>query len=248
MAIKARRALASQVRQRLRILINTGIYPPGSRLPNEEVLAETLGVSRTTLREALQGLTEEGLIVRRHGYGTFVNQRLQQVKSSLDHNFGISELIRATGHTPGMRDVVIQTLPAQPSVATRLSLAPQDEVFVIERVYLADQRPVVFSIEFLPATLLQMASYELTDLYSNSLYEFLARQLGLPIHHGIAQLRPLLAEAWLAQKLDLAPGTPVLYVEQVDYSLEQHPMLFSQEYHVADVFEFVIYRRGPGEG
>nr|BBH92892.1 transcriptional regulator [Thermogemmatispora argillosa] len=248
MALKARRALASQVRQRLRILISTGIYPPGSRLPNEEELSATLGVSRTTLREALQGLAEEGLILRRHGHGTFVNQRPPQVKSSLDRNFGIGELIRATGRTPGMRDVVIQTQPAQPYVAARLSLNPQDEVFVIERVRLADQRPVIFTIEFLPATLLQAASYELTDLYIiESLYEFLAQRLGLTIHHGIAHLRPLLAEAWLAQKLGLSPGAPLLYIEQVDYNLEQRPVLFSQEYHVSDAFEFVIYRRGPGE-
>jgi GntR family transcriptional regulator len=245
--LRGRRALASQVRQRLRILISTGLYPPGSRLPNEEELSETLGVSRTTLREALQALAEEGLILRRHGQGTFVNRHPQQVQGSLDRNLDISELIRASGHLPGTRDVVIQTMPASPHVATQLSLAPADEVLAIERVRLADQRPVVFSIDFLPMALVQTVNYELTDLYSDSLYDFLIQRLGLTIHHGLAQLRPVLAEVWLAQKLGLSPGVPLLYIEQVDYTLEQRPVLFSQGYHVPDAFEFVLYRRGPGE-
>ncbi|MBX5452260.1 MAG: GntR family transcriptional regulator, partial [Thermogemmatispora sp.] len=217
--LRGRRALASQVRQRLRILISTGLYPPGSRLPNEEELSETLGVSRTTLREALQALAEEGLILRRHGQGTFVNRHPQQVQGSLDRNLDISELIRASGHLPGTRDVVIQTMPASPHVATQLSLAPADEVLAIERVRLADQRPVVFSIDFLPMALVQTVNYELTDLYSDSLYDFLIQRLGLTIHHGLAQLRPVLAEVWLAQKLGLSPGVPLLYIEQVDYTL-----------------------------
>ncbi|WP_376795915.1 GntR family transcriptional regulator [Thermogemmatispora sp.] len=247
MALKARRALASQVRQRLRILISTGIYPPGSRLPNEGELAEALGVSRTTLREALQGLAEEGLILRRHGHGTFVNQYPQQLTTSFDRNFSIGDLIRAGGHRSTTRDIVIQTRPAQSYVATRLSLLPEDEVLVIERVFLADQRPVAFSVDCLPAILLAEANYELTDLYGDSLHAFLAQRLGLTVHHGIAQLRPLLAESWLAQKLDLSSGTPLLYLEQVDYTLEQRPVLFSQAYHVADALEFIVYRRGPGE-
>jgi GntR family transcriptional regulator len=245
--LRGRRALASQVRQRLRILISTGLYPPGSRLPNEEELSETLGVSRTTLREALQALAEEGLILRRHGQGTFVNRHPQQVQGSLDRNLDISELIRASGHLPGTRDIVIQTMPASTHVATQLSLAPADEVLAIERVRLADQRPVVFSIDFLPTALVQTVNYELTDLYSGSLYDFLVQRLGLTIHHGLAQLRPVLAEVWLAQKLGLSPGVPLLYIEQVDYTQEQRPVLFSQGYHVPDAFEFVLYRRGPGE-
>ncbi|WP_052890081.1 GntR family transcriptional regulator [Thermogemmatispora carboxidivorans] len=247
MVLKGRRALANQVRQRLRVLISTGIYPPGSRLPNEEELSETLGVSRTTLREALQGLAQEGLILRWHGHGTFVNQHPQQVKSGLDRNLDISELIRASGHLPGTRDVVIQTMPASPQVARQLSLAPSDEVLAIERVRLADQRPVVFSIDFLPTALVQTATYELTDLYSDSLYDFLVQHLGLAIHHGLARLRPLQAESWLAQKLGLASGALLLYMEQVDYTLEQRPVLFSQRYHVPDAFEFTLYRRGPSE-
>ncbi len=246
MALKTRRALANQVRQRLRLLISNGTYPPGARLPNEEELSESLGVSRTTLREALQGLAEEGLILRRHGHGTFVNQRPLQLKNSLDLNFGVTDLIRATGHTPGTRDVVVHTQPARQYVASRLGIAPEDEVLSIERVRLADSRPVIFSIDILPMALLETLTYEVTELYTGSLYQFLAQRAGLTIHHGIAQIQPLVAEAWLARKLDLSPGALLLYLEQVDYTPDQKPVLFSQEYHVPNAFEFTIYRRGPG--
>jgi DNA-binding GntR family transcriptional regulator len=246
MTLRTRRALAEQVRLKLRQLLDEGAYPPGSRLPNEEDLSEQLGVSRTTLREALQSLEQEGLIFRRHGHGTFVNQRPLQLKNSLDRNFGVTDLIRETGHVPGTRGLLIGKKTADAQTAESLDLPPQAEVLHIERVRLADNRPVIFSIDLLPLSLLGNVSEAINELQTGSLYQFVNQHLGLVIHHGLAQLKPLTAESWLARKLELPPGSVVLYLEQVDYTLDQRPVLLSQEYHVPNAFEFSIYRRGPG--
>src|SRR5688572_22448027 len=87
--------------QELREAILTGAYEPGAQLPTEADLGEMLGVSRTVIREALRTLEEDGLINRRHGVGTFVRNRLLQ--KNLNFNFGVTEMIKTAGLTPGTK-------------------------------------------------------------------------------------------------------------------------------------------------
>src|SRR5512135_3030286 len=78
--------------------IRANKFPPGSQLPAEMELMQMLGVSRTTLREALRTLEEQGRITRRRGLGTFVSER--SIVKDLSINFGITEMIRQAGFTP----------------------------------------------------------------------------------------------------------------------------------------------------
>ena len=85
----SRPLLTDVVRDGLRRAIFAGEYPPGSKLPNEDLLASRFAVSRTTIREAVRGLAEEGYLVRRQGSGTFVTAR-PLLRNSLDTNFSSS--------------------------------------------------------------------------------------------------------------------------------------------------------------
>ena len=125
--------------------IGLGSYRPGARLPSEAELAEQLAVSRPTLREALRLLEERGLIYRRHGRGTFVRER--PIQKELNRNFGITSMIRAAGYTPSAREGRVEMAQASAEIAEHLGLAVGDPVWRIQRVRLADQRPVVFSTD-----------------------------------------------------------------------------------------------------
>ena len=96
------RRLSFSVRDELAGRITSGAIPPGSRLPAEPQLAEDLGVSRATLREALRSLEEDGFVTRRRGAGTFATHR-PRLRNNLDVNFGVTEAIRASGMEPGDR-------------------------------------------------------------------------------------------------------------------------------------------------
>ncbi len=79
-----------------------------------------------------------------------------------------------------------------------------------------------------------------------SIYETLERDLGIVIHHGVADFSPVRASRLVASKLRVPRTTLLLYLRQVDFDGEGRPVLSSHEHHLADAFEFTVVRRGPG--
>src|SRR4030067_1022590 len=122
--------------------IKQGKFPAGSQLPSEMELLQMLGVSRTTLREALRILQEQRLIRKRRGLGTFVMERA--IVKDLSQNFGITEMISQAGYTPGTRDFNIRLEKPSNAVSEKLGIPDSFMTVVIERVRTANQTPVVW--------------------------------------------------------------------------------------------------------
>ncbi len=243
----AQRPLPEQVREELRARISDGRFPAGSQLPPEVDLARSLGVSRTSLREAVFQLEQDGVVLRRHGYGTFV-RGTHLLHSRLNMNLSPTELIRAHGMRPATEVVGLGRSKASDHEADRLGLDPGSATIVLERVRTADGRPVVFTRDVLPAALFEAASVDPEELLHNdrSLYRFIVDRLGRSIVDGIARIRPEAASPALAAALKVRAGTPLLMFEQIDSDASADRLLLSWDHFVADAFEFVIHRRGPG--
>ena len=225
--------------------IEGGAYRAGSRLPSEAELAEQLSVSRPTLRESLRLLEERGMIHRRHGRGTFVREG--RIQKELNRNFGITSMILAAGYKPGAKDASIVSIQADVELADRLGLKPEEHVWHIERVRLADERPVVFSIDSIPEHL--VAREDLDQVLSDgdqSLYSLLHRVSGVVVSRGEAELIPCKATPELRALLDVRSGTPLLCMRQVDFDQHGRAVVYSVEYHVADWVRFSVERLGPG--
>ncbi len=249
--IEYRRTLPSLVTSKIRALIQSGDCPPGAQLPNEMELAKAMGVSRTTLRAALNALEQEGLIIRRRGVGTFVAER-PLLKNNLEVNSGVTDLIESMGLKAGCEDLKIRIAPADVRVAEQLELAPNSSIVILERVRTANGKPVVFSTDFFSSKLLEQGPRiinleELRDLLAIelSLYRVFEKHLGLLVDHGVAKIKPIKAGRALANKLRIPANSVLLYIEQVDFDTNQRPILLSEEYHVAEVCTFSIYRRRP---
>ena len=224
--------------------ITTGAYAPGAQLPNEAQLASNLGVSRATLRDALRQLQDRGLIIRRHGRGTFVAKR--PIHKDLNRNFGITAMIRSGGYRPGTRGLELRTEAADRDLAQSLGLVPGDPVTVMERVRLADDRPVVWSRDAVPRRLLDLDDAEAMSGDDASLYGLLHKLHQVTVYRGVAELSPKSATASLADRLQVRRGAPLLYIKQVDYDGSGTPVLCSVEYHVSDWISFTLERVGPG--
>ncbi len=235
--------LTDATSEALQRAIVDGIFAPGSQLPPELELIRMLGVSRTTLREALQRLEEQGLIVRRRGLGTYVREK--SIVKDLNTNFGISEMITAAGMKPGTRTAEVRQEKAAAEVAAALAVAEGAPVVVVERVRTADERPVVLSLDILPAALLGDRALDSIHLESQSLYKYLGDELQTRVVRGVARLGPVASTADMADKLDVRRGTPLLRIAQTDYDVADRPILHSIEYHLPDAFVFVINRKGP---
>jgi len=242
----ARHSVAVQVREDLRSRILDGRLAGGSQLPPEVELARTMGVSRTSLREAVMQLEQDGLLIRRHGHGTFVRTS-HHLQSSLNVNLSATELIRAHGMEPGTVDLQLHHHAATEYEAERLALATGDPVIVLERVRTADGRPVVFTRDVFPASLFAASGVDPEELRQEglSVYRFIAERLGLSVVDGTAWIRPDVASPSLSAQLDIGVGDLILVIEQVDRDAAERRLLLTWEHYSADSFQFVIQRRGP---
>jgi GntR family transcriptional regulator len=219
--------------------------PAGSQLPPEPELAAELGVSRSTLREALRSLEDEGVVRRTRGAGTFVAER-PRMANNLDANFGVTDAIRAAGMEAGTENMAVRIEAASADEAERLELQPGEDVVVVDRTRTADGRPVVLSRDIFPLRLSHRDESIVERLDAVSIYEALERDLGIVVHHGFATFQPTHADGHIASRLRVPRGTLLLYIRQVDYDASGRPVLSSHEHHLAEAFEFSVVRRGPG--
>jgi GntR family transcriptional regulator len=224
--------------------ISAGAYSAGTQLPAEAQLATNLGVSRATLREALRQLQDRGLIIRRHGRGTFVAKR--PIRKDLNRNFGITAMIRSGGYRPGVRGLEVREEAADRELAQSLGLTLGDQVTIVERVRLADDRPVVWSRDAIRRELFGVADSEELSGYDASIYDLLYKHRQVTIYRGVAELIPIAATASLAERLEVRRGAPLLCIKQVDYDGRGIAVLCSVEYHVSDWISFTLERVGPG--
>jgi GntR family transcriptional regulator len=237
------RVLPTVVRDAMAARIASGEWRPGQRLASEPELAAAFGVSRSTLREALRSLEEDGFLTRTPRAGTFVTHR-PRLLNNLDVNFGVTELIESMGLLPGTENLKSYEARATVEEARRLSLPPSSPVVVVERVRTADGTPVVFSRDVVPSFLLQDGDGTLADLGQSSIYAAL-EELGAAVVQGVATIRPARASKQLAVQLRVPGGTLLLQLVQVDYDVTGRPVLLTNEHHVADAFEVSVVRRGP---
>jgi len=237
----ARPLQADIVRDGLRRAILSGEFPPRSALPNEGRLGTRFAVSRATIREAVRGLVEEGYLIRRQGSGTYVTER-PLLRNSLDVNFSYTAYLESLGVRATRRVLEVRRGAAGEEVADRLHLASTAPVVEVRRVRTADDRPAIFSIDVLPADVAGTADDE---AFGGSLYSFLARA-GHPVAHGEAILAPAVADEALAAVLDVAAGTLLLHIDQVDVDVHGRRVMHSREWHVPSVIELRCFRRGPG--
>ena len=243
MALANRRPpLADYVRSELKQLIVSGKCPVGSRLPSESDLCDQYNVSRITLREAVQGLVQEGYVVRRQGSGTYVTRR-PKLQNSLDTNFSYTEYLEHAGIRAGKKLLSAKMPDADGETAEALSVEPGTRVVEVRRLRTADGRPAVYSVDALPADIVSVTADR--KALRGSLYRLLAEK-GHPVDHGEAIVAPAVAQRELAQLLDVENGTLLQHLKQIDYDGRDRAVMYSLEWHVPSVSELRVYRRGPG--
>src|SRR5438093_4668968 len=238
-----KKRLSFSVRDELAARIASGRVAPGAKVPAEPELADELGVSRPTRREALRSLEEDGFVTRTRGAGTYATRR-PRLRNNLDVNFGVTEAIRAAGMRPGTMQIAVRTEPASERIAADLDLVAGDPVVVLERVRTADGRPVVFSRDVVSTS--RVSAGDVASMpVDGSLYDVLD-SVGHAVANGIVTLEPRVTDRALAKLLKGKVGVLTLFLRQIDFDRSGDPVLLSEEHHLAEEFEFTVVRRGPG--
>jgi GntR family transcriptional regulator len=221
-----------------------GEYPVGSQLPGENELASSVGISRTTLREAVGRLVAKGLLRREQGRGTYVHGRSGiRISMLLEANLSISDMIRDMGMSPETIEVEASIEVPPEDVALAMGKAGLDKTIVLRRLRTADGEPAVFSVDYLimdAGLPLDAASYRF------SVYELLARHYGLPVTSGYARLRAGTLTEPLATKLHVATGSLALVLSQVHALSDGRIVMYSDVQLRNDIFS-VFVRRGTAD-
>ncbi len=200
---------AEEVRRCLLDEISQGQLRPGERLGAERDLAVRLGVSRSTVRQALASLEANG-VVRRvpgRGGGTFVRQ--QKVERDLSQVVGVPALLRQQGMTAGSRVVSTQMVVADEETAAALGLPPGGYVFDVVRIRLADGTPISLEHARLPA---ERFPGLLDQPLGGSLYELLEQRYGTAPGEAVEHIEVVSAGEDEASILGVEPGSPLLSI------------------------------------
>lgn len=234
--------LALQTQQYLLDLIENGTYQPGEQLPSEADLAVQLGISRSTLREALLNLEREGIITRKHGVGTFVapGYRLK-LESGLECLESILEPAARKGLQLKFDALQVQEEPADPELADKLQVTPGTLLTNIHRVIVADRTPVAYMLDVVPSPILSLADVD--ERFNGSVLDLLRQNPDIQITQAMTNIIALNADAFLADKLNIEPGQAVLLLEETLFDQEGEAVEFSRNYFVPDFFRFHIVRR-----
>ena len=204
-------------------------------------LAETLGVSRTVIRDALSNLENAGFVERVRGIGTVINRGIVSIDSRLDLKLEYNDMIAATGHRPVIDSIALRAEKASAAVAEHLHLEPGKEVAVCHKRVLADDRPVIYSIDYIPLELFGRTNYALLD-WSEPVFDLLSRCCGLNVLSSIANVSAVSGNDLVSSKLELPPQTPLLLLEEVSFCRMKRPVLYSLGYYT-DFFSFTLLRK-----
>ena len=222
--------LYQQLQRALREAIDRRILDADDALPPERDLASEFGVSRITVRKAIDGLVKEGLLMRRHGSGTFVRGRVEKNFSMLT---SFSEDMRARGRNPRSDWLKRSTGTVTPEEALGLRSSPGTPVFRFHRLRFADDAPM--SLEY--ATIVASCLPSL-DAVESSLYQALERTGNRPVR-ALQRLRAVLLTPEQAELLCAKPGDAGLLVERLGFLQDGRAVEFSQSYYRGDTYDFV---------
>ncbi len=234
--------LADRLRDELLGEITASHMEPGTKLPTEGELSKKFGVSRATVREAVRGLVEAGYVVRRRGSGSYVAER-RRMPHGLDSTLSYLAMIESAGAHAGMR-VLDATFEKSAKIDSVLQLKRGETVLAVERVRTADDQPVIYSRDRIPARLLD-ETLDLRNL-DPSLFALL-RSCGHAADHATATLRAVSSTSCTAKVLGVRRGKPLLYIEEIDYDKDGTPVMLSREWHVSEAFDVRINRRAQPE-
>ena len=230
--------LYQQLQRALREAIENRVLGPDDALPAERQIAADLAVSRITVRKALDGLVEEGLLVRRQGSGNFVSARIEKNFAKLT---SFSEDMRARGRTP--KSVWLKRAEGQvsPEEALTLRLSPGAPVYRFHRLRYADEAPMCLEFATVAGACLPSL-----DAVGVSLYEALENAGNRPVR-ALQRLRALLLTAEHAKLLNAREGDAGLLVERIGFLRDGRAVEFCQSYFRGDTYDFVAELSSPSE-
>ncbi len=221
-----------QLQRLIQNQVRAGKLRAGEALPSERDLAHQFGISRVTVRKAIAGLVDKGILVQHWGSGTFIAPTMH-VDQALSRLSSFTDDMMIRGLTPGARLIERSCGPAAPKESMALGLSPGEKVSRLKRLRLAGDVPMAIEHATVPARFLPDP-----DLVRHSLYAALAER-GCAPRRALQRLHAVLLDGEQATLLDVPPASAALYIERRSFLEDGTAVEFTASYYRGDAYDFV---------
>lgn len=215
---------------------------PNDKLFSERELTQVYGVSRITVRLALQELEKRGLVYKKHGKGTYVSE-ISEAAVDLSQAYSFTEQMRKVGKVPRTSILSFELVKATDYIAQHLQLNPGEEVFELERLRLADEVPMMLERTYVPVAL--FPNLDIERMKTTPLYEIFSEDYGQVIRLAEEEFYASIALDNEAKILGISSNSPVLHLVRKTYSDKNRIIEYTFSIARADQFRYKIsHQRG----
>jgi GntR family transcriptional regulator len=210
------------------------------RLPSEEALAEMLNVSRTTIRTALQGLEQEGIITRKRAIGTTINAHVRPSTLALQRMVGFDGLLEEKGYAV---DVEVRWRRRNPreDFVDAFSMEPDQDCLLTEKSYFADGKLAIYVRDAMPWS--NLKDQEFAGDVPASIFEFSSSEWAVPVDHVVAEILPVVKRSNETTKVPVKRGEAITRLHEYHYGTRGDQLAVSMVDVDTDFIHFEVFRR-----
>lgn len=212
---KTKIPLYIQVEATLKEMIEDTVYSVGDQIPSERELSEQLGVSRMTVRRAIENLIDRGLLERRSTSGTYVRQPQVQRRLGREKSVGLTQQLKEEGEIPGSKLLSFEIMRAPLKVAEKLNIRLGSQIVVLRRLRLANEEPFCIETSYIPYDLVPGLCAEDFAQSDVSLYAIMQSRYHINLDIGEETLKISFATLEEAAELNIQEGAPVILFQSV---------------------------------
>ncbi len=240
-------SLARQIVQEILAGIENGsLARENGLLPSETELSQRFDVSRATIREALSQLEQRGVVIRRHGVGTFVAPLPPRIDAGLEELESLETLAHRIGLETRMGDPLLEERSATAAEAAKLQAPASTSVLSVSRVIMTGERPIAYLVDIVPTAVLHRE--DLDHTFRGSILDLFTRRSDLALSHSRTDISVVAASEAIARRLRVRPGEPLLKLDAQLYTRDGRVIDFSESYFVPGYFHFHVNRRVDNHG
>jgi GntR family transcriptional regulator len=232
--------LRYQISSTILDLLKERNFKPGDKIPTEPELMELLDVSRSSLREGLLLLEQDRIINTRQGSGRYLSLHTENFQFDISRLQGVTDMMKSYGVQVCTRVINLREIPANEEVAMNLEINIGIPVISIERLRLAGDKPVIYSIDILPKQ--KVPGELLKTQFEGSLLQVLEERWKIYIDHSRATIKAVTSRKEIPTEAIDDPDMPWIMMEQINYDTTGIPIIYSKDYHRGDSIEFYINR------
>ncbi len=222
--------------------IRDGRYKDSDKLPPETELATELGISRTQLRDGLSILEQNGYITRRRGIGTVINRQVVNVITRMDQELEFNAMVKQAGYEPEMILLAVDVKTGDGKIAEKLEVQLNTPVLTLTKLVTADGKPAIFCVDYVAFSIIKNFSYTREDL-ALPVFHFLSKFCDTDVIMDLSEVKPMVADAFLSDMLQIEEGMPLLYLDEIAYNIDNEVVMYCQEYYADGFMEHVVLRK-----